>query len=112
MNPPSSALSVAWPYVPSKPDALTANTLFVCHHNFPQRPLTVLDSTGNGEDAFTTARWNTGSVDHLHALFSGNAIGRVFLCNVYSFMDGSSKAGSSAQLDTASFLSLLTSEFH
>ena len=84
----------------------------VRHHNFPQRPLAVLDSTGNGEDAFTPARWYAGSVDHLHALFPGAAVGRVFVRNVYNSVDGSSQASSSAQFDPAYFMSLLAAKFY
>ena len=58
----------------------SASILIICQHDFPQRPPAVLGSTHNCEDALTTPRWNSGGVDHVHALFSDTAPGGIFVC--------------------------------
>src|SRR5215216_4383700 len=83
-----------------------ADTFVVCSYCIPQCSPAVLDSTGNGEDAFTSTRWNTGSVEHLNALFSGFAVGGIFLRAGCNYLDGSSQASDSARRDPSSFMSL------
>ena len=81
----------------------------VCSDNVPQRPPVVLDSVGNGEDAFTKARWDAGGVEYLHALFSGTAVGGLFVRTADNFTDRSSQAGGSARRDPAYLMSLFAS---
>ncbi len=86
---------------------LPPNILIICHYDFPQRPLAVLDSTHNGEDAFASTRWDAGGVEHLHAVFSDTAVGGIFLRAGYNFANTSAQAGSSARRSPAAIVSLL-----
>src|SRR6185503_3197379 len=78
----------------------------VCRYDLPQRPPVVLDSTGNGKNAFAAARWDAGGVEHLHALFSGVVIGWIFLCARDNHAHWISEAGSFTHRGPASFLPL------
>ena len=86
---------------------IAPNGLLVCSDDLPQRPPVVLDSVGNGEDAFATARRDAGSVEYLHALFSGLAARGIFIRTRYNLTAGRSQAGGSARRDPAALLSLL-----
>ena len=78
-------------------------------YNVPQRPPAVLGSTRNGQDAFATARWDAGRVEHVHAVFSGDAVGWVFVRVGYNFADRGSQTSSSTQRAIASFMRFLAS---
>lgn len=58
---------------------VTTNAVVVRRDFVPKRHFAVLDSTGNGKNAVASTRGNASGVEHVHALFSVHAVGRIFL---------------------------------
>jgi len=87
----------------------SVSLLSVCRYDLSQRATIILGSTDNREDAFTATRGNPGSMDHLHALFSGAAPGGLFVRPVYNRLDWAAQAGHSTRRRPSTFNSLLAS---
>src|ERR1043165_1017828 len=79
----------------------------VCRHDLSERSAAVLDRTRVGQDPLAATRRDARGVEHLHAVFSGAAAGRIFLRPPYNFVDSSSQASAAAQRRPAALDALL-----
>ena len=87
--------------------SLPATRSVVWHNDVSQRPVAVLGTTDHREDAVAASRRDARGMDHLHALFSGAPVGRLFLRPRYNGMDRRAQTGPFAHRTAASLIALL-----